>query len=396
MKHFVAFLALLLSPVVCMAQQNPVPGYIITQANDTIRGTIDFLSREKSAHGCLFRKEGNTEFRNYAPSDIRGYRFQDNGVYYVTRTFPLDGRDQTFFAEFLLQGGVSLYRYQAGNLDAVFYLVDESGSVAVVSDYGDLSRYTPTDAAVHKRQALKGALTMLSKSETARDRLWNEGITAQNLLNIVRQYDMDYCTSSGDCVVFEYDARRSSASTMRFFASLGGVVGKVSQNNDPLSLYSVSAVGWRVDAGLEWTFPRLNEHITLQTGLSFCRWSGSGDRERLYGTAVQVSNEDLDYSTLALRANVLYHFQPKRQVRPFVCGGLSIVGNFIDGKLTSGSIDEQDSGMELPADIGVAAGGGVDFRVGNHLLRGTVQYEHLLVHRDVWHSGLSCCLTFVY
>ena len=49
-----------------MAQQNPMRGYIITHEGDTIQGTIDFLSRSKCTWGCSFRKEGESEFKEYS------------------------------------------------------------------------------------------------------------------------------------------------------------------------------------------------------------------------------------------------------------------------------------------------------------------------------------------
>ena len=108
MKRLFLISLLLLAVVgMTMAQEyvkprNPVEGYIITNENDTIHGTVDFLTGEENAKACHFRREGETEFRTYGPDDILGYRFLNDSIYYVSRTFPVDGRDTRIFAEYLV------------------------------------------------------------------------------------------------------------------------------------------------------------------------------------------------------------------------------------------------------------------------------------------------------
>lgn len=69
------------------AQVNPQQGYIITNENDTVRGTIDYLTDASNAKICSFRKDGETAFKTYRPTDIKGYRLNGDGVYYVSRLF---------------------------------------------------------------------------------------------------------------------------------------------------------------------------------------------------------------------------------------------------------------------------------------------------------------------
>lgn len=111
MKLFAAAV-LLCAALPAAAQMNPKAGYIITNEGDTIHGTINYLSAAKNAQACRFQKQGATDFRTYLPGEIRGYRLADNGIYYVTRTLPVDSVQKTMFAEYMLQGGMSLYRYE--------------------------------------------------------------------------------------------------------------------------------------------------------------------------------------------------------------------------------------------------------------------------------------------
>ncbi len=89
MKKGIIFFLLSLAamPVQLAAQVNPQKGYIITNGNDTIYGTIDYLT------------------------DARNVKEADDGIFYVSRLFNDGERQELLFAEFLLQGGVSLNRY---------------------------------------------------------------------------------------------------------------------------------------------------------------------------------------------------------------------------------------------------------------------------------------------
>ena len=102
-KLLFAFL-MLLGVLPLKAQVNPQSGYVITNDNDTLRGTIDYRTDAKNARSCRFMAEGETAYKEYLPNEIKGYRLSDTGACYVTKTFPVDGEQRTFFAEYLLEG----------------------------------------------------------------------------------------------------------------------------------------------------------------------------------------------------------------------------------------------------------------------------------------------------
>ena len=174
-----------------MAQQtgeprNPLKGYVITNTNDTIQGTIDYLTGKENAEACHFLKDGETTYRIYRPGEILGYRVNEGGAYYVSRTLPLDGKDSTFFAEYLLQGGVSLYRYE-DEKRTLFYMVDGKGKVATIKKE-DYEKYKKEEAARRKRNNLQEAAAIMYISPEATRDLWQKNITAANLVRTTRRY----------------------------------------------------------------------------------------------------------------------------------------------------------------------------------------------------------------
>ena len=57
-------IVLFLLPLLAHAQTNPVPGYIISNQGDTIRGVINYRSSEKNGQSCMFMPTNATEYRD--------------------------------------------------------------------------------------------------------------------------------------------------------------------------------------------------------------------------------------------------------------------------------------------------------------------------------------------
>ena len=81
-KSIISFLLAIITTAT-MAQTNPKPGYVITNTGDTIRGVIDFRTNEKLSKQCQFWANGEKEGKVYLPGDIEGFRFDNNGKYFV-------------------------------------------------------------------------------------------------------------------------------------------------------------------------------------------------------------------------------------------------------------------------------------------------------------------------
>ena len=88
MKKAILFLLLLATmSMQTTSQVNPQKGYVITNGNDTVHGTIDYLTDARNAKACLFQEKGEDGYKSLSPADIKGYRLADDGIYYVSRMF---------------------------------------------------------------------------------------------------------------------------------------------------------------------------------------------------------------------------------------------------------------------------------------------------------------------
>ena len=146
-KAILSFLCTI-SATMAMAQANPKSGYIITNSGDTIRGIIDFRTNERLSTQCDFWANGETEGKNYKPGEIEGFRFDDNGKYFVTRRLNVTGEPELYFAEYIVQGKMNLYCVVYGQND-IFFFEREDGEMAQLSsrvfsytsDYNAIEKY---------------------------------------------------------------------------------------------------------------------------------------------------------------------------------------------------------------------------------------------------------------
>lgn len=122
MKQKTAFLLLILTFSISSSLiSQEKTGYIITNQNDTIRGTITNETYHTNAFECNFSPLDTLNYTKYYPSDIAGYRF-DSGKYYVSKSFKLDNIDTTLFLEYLIDGKLDIYFFQDNAINNRYFV----------------------------------------------------------------------------------------------------------------------------------------------------------------------------------------------------------------------------------------------------------------------------------
>ena len=320
----VVLLLLGLQPQQLLAQVNPQEGYIITNENDTVRGTIDYLTDASNARTCSFRKDGDTAFKTYSPTDILGYRLNGDGVYYVSRLFTGEGKTEMVFAEFLIQGGISLYRYYHDG-DNYFGFVDADGKEAIIRDdklNDNIASYN--EKLQVRREKVQRIGMVMRKDPKAADQLWKMDMESNTLTKFVQKYDETYCTSDGDCVVFRYDTKKTAAVTRRFFVGAGvnyasfKPSGSGSYEDDRGSNNTYAGIAPTVFVGMDMIFPRFSRYLISQAMLSFTPY-----RIKASKTGYEGGSPELTSNEIALRLGVAYMFSPEARIRPYLKGGLT-------------------------------------------------------------------------
>lgn len=183
-----------------MAQSNLREGYVITLQGDTLYGDIDFRTASMNMKRCVFRQNGQSEFKTYLPGEITGYRFTKSGIYYISKQVDIDDDKKLIFVEYVLHGSMNLY--QIGESEML--LEDEEGKQA---KFSVLTAQRSTDK-TEIRHEIKDALIMLNKSYKATNILVNEDKNRENTKKAVKAYVDDVCPD-GFCESFEYKSKET-------------------------------------------------------------------------------------------------------------------------------------------------------------------------------------------
>ena len=215
MKKMILLGLLTLFATATIAQTNPQPGYIITNNGDTVRGNIDFRTNESLSKQCVFWANGGNVSTTYKPGDIEGFRFDNNGKYFVTRRLSLFGDPQLYFAEFMVQGKMNLYCV-AYDRDEYFFFEREDGEMAQLTNRAFLSSSTlqnEKDKLEEKKEQYGKVKILLQDSWKAAAEITGSDMTRKQLVKVVRDYHNDVCTDGSSCVVYEYNEKTDRSKT---------------------------------------------------------------------------------------------------------------------------------------------------------------------------------------
>ena len=377
MKKTFALLGMMCYAMVVLAQTNPQPGYIITNENDTIMGTIDYLTDYKNMYACHFRADGAEEFQKYKPGEISGYRLTNNGIFYVTRTFLVGDQEETIFAEYLLKGGISLY-YARDSHNQYYYWVDEDGKVARMV-YDGQRTDVPADENTFRKRRISEVSQMLGKSLDAQQRLWKTNYTTMDLVGLTREYDETYCTDAGECVQFVFDSKKKFGVKVKFRVEAGVHFNSVKNKHYVRENWmETSCTSPYFGVGADFQVPRFSNHLSLETLLTIDKKSGS-DQEVDY--LQNVTPMHFEYYDLALQLGLAFRVLPQSKISPVIRAGY--VANEILGIKTENmdhyKIGHHEQDFRTRLGSGFYVGAGADIALGTHHLRIVANY---LLHNN--------------
>ena len=265
MKKILLSLILLTGCVVASAQVNLREGIVITLQGDTLHGMIDYRTDRINSEQCVFLANGASATTTYRPGQIEGYRFLDNGRFYVSRLVPLaDNTQEMRFVEYLVRGQMNGYALGDGN---IVYLESEDGQLISI---GQLPSNATTD---DRRQALADAYNMLNGSGKAQKMLWNNQINARNATRLVVAYNDEVCPD-GQCEVFKFRAKKTpKAERPIHWAVDAGYTAyriKMLDNVDGRATFPA----FNVNGGIDIYVPRLCKGLQAQIRLDYTSTSG--------------------------------------------------------------------------------------------------------------------------
>lgn len=270
MKKLSLIFSFLLIAAMAMAQQNLREGYVITLQGDTLHGMIDFRTSAMNTKRCVFKENGATEFKTYLPGEIDSYRFQHNGIYYVSKNVQKDDNSREMvFAEYVIRGNMNLY--QVGSNEML--LVDEDGNEAAF----DVTKARSATSLEDLREEIGDAWKMLSKSEKAGNMLMTLKKNRKNTKKTVMTYIDDVCTD-GYCEVFEYRAKNTPEEdrAVHPWVKVGYKATQYKFWNDQ----TIMSYAPQVSAGADIHWDRLFKGLMVNVGIAFESAKATSDKEK--------------------------------------------------------------------------------------------------------------------
>lgn len=301
---------LLLTCISVYGQSNYRPGFIITLKQDTVYGQIDFRTDKMNAQRCVFKPRDNAEPVTYLPFEIAGYRFTDDGKFYVSRMIKLDGSEVEIpvFLEYLLEGVKSLYYYVSAENHGLYFIQD--GERLVMLDAPELEKMKSEGLVVKGRtdRYIPTLQYVFRDCPGLASKILNTPFSHKGLIEITKEYHRAVCKSNEDCIEFENRTSERKGLQILFTPYVGVV------QYSYLDRFNVLK-------------PDLSYMAGISIEVTNKRWRGifSGvldfSLSRLYMIPTYDTSESKYTATsLSLKLGVRLMY-PKGKVRPFLEGG---------------------------------------------------------------------------
>ena len=370
MKKIILFALLAVSATMAMAQINPKSGIIITNSGDTIRGVIDFRTNEKLSKECEFWAEGKTDGKTYKPGDIEGFRFDDNGKYFVTRKLNVDGKPRLYFAEFMVKGMMNLYCI-VENSDEHFFFEREDGEMAKLTSRAFHTTSTlqeVQDKMLEKKEQYGKVKYLLRDSWTAIEDMNKPEVSRKQLVNVVRDYHKDVCTDGSTCMVYEYDEKSDKEKYyFKFFTGFAYYSKKSCLEYLPSKSYTGCAFDFGI--GFELNIGRILKGGSLELGLAYSPKNRVERNIEFFGGQRRYRMEYEYKGRFVLSLGLVKPFG-KGKIIPLVRGGGICVVDMGERETAyTGSYVYEAAYLGTTSYSGVYLGGGAQMAVGKHFAR---------------------------
>ena len=355
-----------------MAQTNPKSGYVITNTGDTIRGIIDFRSNEKLSKHCDFYANGGTTSQTYKPGDIEGFRFDDNGKFFVSRRLNVTGTPELYFAEFMVHGKMNLYCI-THNSDEFYFFEREDGEIAELTNRatnysgGEKNALQGVkDNIQEKREQYGKVKSLLQKSWKAVEGMDDDNMSRKKLIDVVRDYHNDVCTDGGMCMVYEYN-EKSDKIKAHFKAFAGyAYYSKEKTNRQHFVDENYPGGVMEMGIGMEIELERVMKGSGLELGLSFSP-KMSSEHDLIEGG--YTFRSIYEKGRLNVYLGVVKRFGVGK-VQPLVRGGGFVVSHFgTKEAYYSNSHKEYEKNYQSTTHFGGYLGAGVQIALGKYYAR---------------------------
>lgn len=296
MKSILIFSFLFFLASFASAQSNFKEGYIITNENDTIKGFVDFRTSGINVKLCKFKEQELGEVKTYYPGDISGYRFTNEGKFYISSNIEIEGQKKEVFLEYLLKGILSLYYYID---DREYYFIqDEQGKIFVIDKKDDEYVYNETlrSNVVKKDNKYIGMLKSIFKeSQSTTYKVNKIRYNQDDIINVTKDYHDNVCTSGDKCIIFE--TKKDKQFTVKKITLYAGIQYYTFNLNVLGNFPAINNAFPVIGGQLNLLAPRLAKSVSFQVDVALSGINGNtAYDEKIYDG--RIYHKIYDYKTL--------------------------------------------------------------------------------------------------
>lgn len=292
--------------------------YVITLESDTVYGYIDFRGEVRNMRVCAFKASLDADVKEYFPGEITGYRFVDDGKFFISKEVNTDWVKGTVFVEFLFKGIANLYFYR--NLMQSAYFIEKDDGELIELNEENREVKLGTRRFSHRNKRYIGLLnyTFQDSPELQSD-IRKTTLTHRSLVNVTRKYHEIVCPDD-DCIVFEAKIPTFKV-RITPFADMSMTYLKISNYHSLDGFEFDPSIKPGFGLGLEVTMPRLNEKLSVCLSGQFKEDYFYGNQEKITPYHTERSYVHLYTQNIYTKIGLKYTY-PTGRIRPEVIAGL--------------------------------------------------------------------------
>lgn len=238
-------------PLAINAQNDFRKGYIITNANDTVYGNIEYASDKSNTTMCNFIQSGQKKAIEYTPYDILGYKLDESGKFFVSKEIKLKNGTNRIFLEYLINGKLNIFYYR-DELSTDHYLIHRDSFPMM--ELPPLEKEIERDGTIYRinDEKSKSILSFFTDDcPELRPQIEKLYLEHKPLIKLAKEYHKLVC-SDAQCIIYEKKA-------YPFVLYIEPVFGFTHYNGSKLNScnYGFQVYNW---------IPRYDERFYFKTG----------------------------------------------------------------------------------------------------------------------------------
>jgi len=345
-----------LFPILCFAQSDFKPGFIVKTSGDTIRGHIEQIEAKRLNDRISFAANPSPATSTFTTADIKSFGYDgENSFQKIIYINPFDSTKYERFAKTLSLGYYSLYTFWIKD-EKYFIIKTPDNNYRLLADDERNSNGFLT-----QKGNFKNELLFISQScEELREELERINYTEVNLIAYVTKLNKCVAPESNNSIVY-----KKEKSKLNIYAYAGGIA--LSKGNE----YTGSIMG-------KLSVPAVDKNVSLNFGINYSIQHKSSIED--FGTYPYHAKQNLERSIISVPLTVQYYFT-NGFIKPYVDAGLSFDHLTINGALKDA---RGHTSGERKFGLGFIAAIGIDGNITKNLfIRAEYRYELFLHHPTI-------------